>query len=209
MVLLGPWNSSFSILKNHQHFLIFWNFQNRFWSDWSAKIHQNVFQMNSKHHFGVRNDQKTTKFHFLEPKMTKKCSKKSKIQTFACDPSRRLKNLDFSQNALVFCSKKRSFWLFGGPKGNLGSIFTQFGAFWSLRWSKLDPEIFKSRFAKRLSWTGDGSSIRAKSSGVSYSSRHVIFCLLWKRIQNIQKQTENGAPWLIPCWLRTSKLSDF
>ena len=46
-------------------------------------MHQNVSEMTSKHHFEAKNGQKTTKIHFLEPKMIKICSPKSKIKTSA------------------------------------------------------------------------------------------------------------------------------
>ena len=44
-------------------------------------MNQNVSELNSKHHFGAINGPKTSKIHFLEPKMTQFCSKESTIQT--------------------------------------------------------------------------------------------------------------------------------
>ena len=46
-------------------------------------MHLNVSEMTPKRNFGAKNDQKTTKIHFLEPKMIKICSSKSKIKTSA------------------------------------------------------------------------------------------------------------------------------
>ena len=48
-----------------------------------AKTDQNVSEMISKHNFEPKNGQKTTKLYFLEPKMIKLCSPKSKIKTSA------------------------------------------------------------------------------------------------------------------------------
>ena len=44
-------------------------------------MRQNPSETNSKHYFGTINSQKTTQIHFVEPKMIKIWSPKSKIKT--------------------------------------------------------------------------------------------------------------------------------
>ena len=59
------------------------------------------------------------------------------------------------------------------------------------RWDALNsiPKFSKSRFGNRLSWTGDGSSIRPTSSGVSCSSRQSA-CYFLSAVKTYSKHSK-------------------
>ena len=79
-------------------------------------MHQNVSEMISKHHFEAKNDHKTTKIHFLEPKMIKICSPKSKIKTSDLDPEEGVRDPEVKDFSRIYW---RKFNFSRGPPGIL------------------------------------------------------------------------------------------